>query len=123
MAAVISAVRTVLYGIYGALISGILIFGAKQRNSTATLIWMVFAIIDVVWLIVVAVLAIIAVMAISSQQKGLELNIDVGSGMTILIIFIIFLGGLIVFKIWTLIVAKKTREEIQVPDEGIEIKY
>ena len=49
----------ILYGIYGALVYGILIFGAKKRNPTAILVWMVFAIIDVVWAIVVVVLAII----------------------------------------------------------------
>ena len=36
-------------GIYGVLISGILIFGANQRNPTAILVWMVLTIIGVIW--------------------------------------------------------------------------
>ena len=87
-------------GIYGVLISGILIFGAKQRNPTAIFIWMVFAIIGVVWLVVVAVIAIISLLAVSSH-------------ITFVIIFVIFVGALILFEIWTIIVAKRAREEIQ----------
>ena len=115
-----------IHGIVGALISGILIFGAKMRNPTAILVWMVFAIIEVVWLIVVAVMATIAAIdpdrissAISSHLRESNLrdqiNTHIGSVMTILVIFIV---PIIIFEIWTIFVAKKAREEIQAPGGG-----
>ena len=103
---------TIIHGIFWALISGILIFGAKMRNPTAILVWMVFAIIEVVWLIVVAVMAIIAAIAVSGVAS--QHNLNAGGSIAIYIVFIIFVGALILFKIWTIIVAKKAREEIQV---------
>ena len=60
--------ENILHGIYGALIFAIVIFGVKMRNPTSILVWMVFAIIDVVWLIVAAVVAIIVITGSSSSQ-------------------------------------------------------
>ena len=99
----------VLSGIYGALISGILIFGAKMRNPTAILVWIALAIINVVGLIVWTVSAIIALIAITDH---------VTLAMVFPFIFIIFLGAMIMFEIWTIIVAKKARDEIQAPGGG-----
>ena len=57
-----------LIGIFGALVSGILIFGAKKRNRIAILVWIVFAIIGVVVLIAFAVIAIMVMIAVSSND-------------------------------------------------------
>merc|ERR1712223_663511 len=65
----------IIYGIFGTLVSGILIFGAKQRNPTAILVWMVFTIIGVIGLIVLSLLAIFAVLVVSSNPHIDELNL------------------------------------------------
>ena len=141
--------RHILSGIYGALVSGILIFGAKQRNPTAILVWMVFAIVGLIGLIVVSVLAIIALFGVSSdpspdpdinvfvitadflillscfggdishildviyevlESEFLELGYNL---LTFAVIFAILTGVFMLFQIWTILVAKRVRVEIQ----------
>merc|ERR1712223_698734 len=101
----------ILYGIYGALVSGILIYGAHKRNRTAILIWMVLTIIGVIGLIVVSVLAIIFV-SDSEFVSEFDTEIDAGDGLGIVVLSVIIAGIFILFDIWTIIVAKRARAEI-----------
>jgi len=101
----------ILSGIYGALVSGILIYGAHKRNRTAILIWMVLTIIGVIGLIVVSVLAIIFV-SDSEFVSEFDTEIDAGDGLGIVVLSVIIAGIFILFDIWTIIVAKRARAEI-----------
>jgi len=125
----------ILIAIYGVMVSGLLIFGAKKRDPTAILIWMVFAILGLVVLIAIAVLANMVVLPFIYIKSHPEMFTNTtqgtfgqqhvngtshpydgtGSDMTLsamLIIFDILIGACILFEIWTINVAKRARKEI-----------
>ena len=56
-----SKTQIIVSAVLGALFNGILVFGAKQRNSTAILIWIVLAIMRVIYFAVADILVIIAI--------------------------------------------------------------
>jgi len=89
----------IISGIVWTLISGVLIYGAHTRNSTAILVWMILAAIECIWVIVIAIFAIIGL-------------IGGGAGGGAIFAIIIF-AGIIFFLIWTIIVAKNARNEIK----------
>jgi len=91
------------YGIFGVFISGILIFGAKQQNPTAILVWIGFAIIGVIAFAVWAVITIVNVSYLDSRNYLL---------FYLSVCPIVVNGVMILFLIWTIIVAKKARNEI-----------
>ena len=90
--------KNLLYGIYGALISGILILGAILRNPTVILIWMVLALIGVV---LCPVLAVFAFPVTATNFYTMSL-------------FFFALP----FFFWTIFVAIRAREELQ--GEGVD---
>ena len=100
----------ILLGIFGALVSGVLMFGAKKRNHTAILIWMVFAIIGVVCLTVVIGFCLLYFM-VPADVKSHGGNIAT-------VYLILVTGALLSFEIWAIIVAKRARDEMK--GEGIE---
>ena len=81
----------------------ILILGTHTRNSLAILVWMIFAILSCIGNAIIAVMAII-VFAQTGEGAG-AIAFSVGT--------ILFFIGMIVFEIWTIIVAKNAREEIE----------
>jgi len=100
-------IERILLAIYGMLVSGLLIFGAKKRDPTAILIWMVFAILGLVVLIAVAVLANMVGLPFIFITSHPEMFTN-----TMIIIFDILIGACILFEIWTINVAKRARKEI-----------
>ena len=94
-----------VYGVYGSLVSGLLIFGAKRRNPTAILVWMFFAIIGVILLIILFVLVAMLTAVVHDPAHG-DIHMSV-------YMFMILYVAFILFQIWTIIVAKRAREEIQ----------
>ena len=92
----------IVNGIIGAVIHCILIFGAHTRNSTAILVWMVLAILSCIGYVILVVLGVIAIA-------------DAGAGAAAagVVVFIVFMVGIILFQIWTIIVAKNARKEIE----------
>ena len=80
------------------MISLILVYGAHTRNGTAILVWMVLVMINLVWIVIIVILAIITLVGGAS-----------GSLIGLIVIYI----GLIFYVIWTLIVAKNARKEIE----------
>ena len=106
-------------GIFGTLVSAILIFGAKQQNPTAILVWIVLAIIGVGLLLASVILAIHDVVILVGNIKEdynterLLLYCWNDSFRTYCSLNIILSGALILFQIWSIIVAKRTREEIR----------
>ena len=95
-----------LIGIFGALVSGLLIYGAHKRNRTAILIWMVLTIIGVIGLIIASVWVIYAIVFASDSLHELDIDIDIDAegalGMAVL--SVIIAGIFILFEIWTIIV-------------------
>ena len=93
--------------IAGGLISGlihcILVLGAHNRNSTAILVWMVLAILSCIGY---AILAVLGVRAIAHASAA-------GAAGKVAVVFIVFMIGIILFQIWTIIVAKNARKEIE----------
>ena len=87
-------------GIIGAVIHCILIFGAHTRNSTAILVWMVLAILSCIGYVILVVLGVIAIA-------------DAGAAAAGVVVFIVFMVGISLFQIWTIIVAKNARKEIE----------
>jgi len=102
----------ILSGIYGALVSGILIYGAHKRNRTAILIWMVLTIIGVIGLIIASVWVIYAIVFASDSLHELDIDIDAEDGLGLAVLSVIIAGIFILFEIWTIIVAKRARAEI-----------
>ena len=90
----------IIGGIVRALIHGLLVYGAHARNRTAILVWIVLAIIDCIILCVIIVIFVIAV-AYGGAVHWMF-------GMVVIAIY----GGNILFDIWTIIVAKNARREI-----------
>jgi len=104
----------ILSGIYGALVSGILIYGAHKRNRTAILIWMVLTIIGVIGLIIASVWVIYAIVFASDSLHELDIDIDIDAegALGLAVLSVIIAGIFILFEIWTIIVAKRARVEI-----------
>jgi len=102
-------------GIIGAVIHCILIFGAHTRNSTAILVWMVLAILDCIGIAIVAILGIIGIASGMSlgMSGGHMAGQVVGVAVGFIVFWTVFCIGIILFQIWTIIVAKNARKEIE----------
>ena len=94
----------IIGGIVGALMNGILVYGAYARSSTAILVWIILAIIECICMCVLTVLIVIAL----GYAKVLHL---------IHILVVAIYAGIILFTIWTIVIAKNARIEIK---EGFE---
>ena len=95
----------IINGIIGVIIHCVLIFGAHTRNSTAILVWMVLAILSCIGYAILAVVSVILI-AVAGAEYG-------PGGVVVLVVFIVFMIGIILFQIWTIIVAKNARKEIE----------
>ena len=93
----------IINGIIGVIINCILIFGAHTRNSTAILVWMILAILSCIGL---AIMGVFVVIAIAHLYAGEE-------QVVVVTVSIVFMIGTILFQIWTIIVAKNARKEIE----------
>ena len=97
----------IINAIIGVIIHCVLIFGAHTRNSTAILVWMVLAILSCIGY---AILTVLGVFAIAHASAAVALPGDLVAGFGFYIAFMI---GIILFQIWTIIVAKNARKEIE----------
>ena len=68
---------SIIGGIAGALIWGILVYGAVKRSSTAILVWMVLAILLCIYYAVFAGLAIITIVAGAASGSGVLVALGV----------------------------------------------
>ena len=90
-------------GIISGLIHCILVFGAHTRNSTAILVWMVLAILSCIGYVILTVIGVIVV--VHAGAAGAAVGVGV--------VLIVFMIGMILFQIWTIIIAKNARKEIE----------
>lgn len=65
-----SRTSNIVTGLVGALISGLLVYGASKRNSTAILVWMILAIIECIVFAILAILAIVGLGYVHSEAIG-----------------------------------------------------
>ena len=97
-------------GILGALIAGILILGAAIRNATAIIVWIVFAVIKLIFWLIVTIAVIVGLAMVDDNvpdSKGKDLAIGwVVFGLILAIVEIIY-------TIWSIYVAKKAIDEIR----------
>ena len=110
-------------GIIGAVIHCILIFGAHTRNSTAILVWMVLAILSCIGYAIFAILGIAAIAgagavgaAVAEDAAGAASAPGAAGQVAVSVVvvaFVIFMIGIILFQIWTIIIAKNARKEIE----------
>ena len=92
--------KWIINGIIGVMINCILIFGAYTRNSKALLVWIVLAILSYIGLAIIGILACYAFVVQGSKKE------------IAVLVWIVFMVGTIPFLIWTIIVAKNARKEI-----------
>ena len=110
-------------GAIGIVVSIVLIVGAKAPNATALLVWMILACLQCVAMICVAIYGLVvgavvgAAVATSADQKPLDPDAKTVLGAAV-ILGVVYVVGVIMFQIWTIIVANKARKEI---DQGIKI--
>ena len=64
--------QSIIGGIVGALINGILVFGAHKRNSTAILVWIILAIIQCIVFVIFGILAILLIVADGSYNDMIK---------------------------------------------------
>ena len=100
----------VAIGIVYTLISAILIYGARARNRTAILVWICFAILECIGLVITT---IAVCLSFGSEFDENDENYENDDNESVLfIIFILFTIGIIIFEISTIIVALFARKEI-----------
>ena len=97
----------IINGIIGVIIHCVLVFGAHTRNSTAILVWMILAILSCIGY---AILTVVGVAAIAGAGAATGAG---GEAVGVAVVFIIFMIGIILFQIWTIIIAKNARREIE----------
>ena len=98
----------IINGIIGVIIHCVLIFGAHTRNSTAILVWMILAVLSCIGDAIMAIFGVLAIAHAGAAGAG-------GAGETVgaVAVFLVFFIGIILFQIWTIIVAKNARKEIE----------
>ena len=97
--------KWIINGTIGVMINCILIFGAYTRNSKALLVWIILAILSYIGLAIIYILVLFAI-----EDK----NIVVMEWFKyeVVVVTMVFMVGTIPFLIWTIIVAKNARKEI-----------
>ena len=108
----------IIYGLIGAIIDCVLVFGAHTRNSTAILVWMI---LQILYCIVYTIFAIFVIAAIAGAGVvGAVVAPDAAGAAAVAgvlvgvaVVFIILMIGIILFQIWTIIIAKNARREIE----------
>jgi len=96
----------IINAIISVIIHCVLIFGAHTRNSTAILVWMVLAILSCIAYAILTILGVLVIAHAGAAGAG-------GDAVAGIVVFIVIMIGIILFQIWTIIVAKNARKEIE----------
>ena len=92
-----------------------MIFGAHTRNSTALLVWMILGGIEAAVYAVYVVLLIINILYLAEHEYADQFGGAIGAFVAALIVYAI-LAGII---IWTIVITKRAREEIDNPNPNV----
>ena len=101
---------SILFGILGALISGILILGAAIRNAGPIIAWIVFVIAHCIIMTILVILAIVGLAVYEDDVADSKLK-DVAIGL--IVFWIVLEIAEIIYKIWAIFVAFKAIGEIR----------
>ena len=96
----------IINGIIGVIIHCVLVFGAHTFNSTAILVWMVLAILSCIGYAILTIFAVIAIAHAGAAGAA-------GEAVGVVVVLIVFMIGIILFQIWTIVIAKNARREIE----------
>ena len=106
----------------GAVGAGVLAYGAHTRNSKAMQIYKVSAILMIILFIVETIIAIVNLPQIRYLVENWAIRIDgcincyargEAAGTITIVVFVLFVFGFIILKIWTIFVANNARLEIE----------
>ena len=100
-------------GLIFAVVNAVLIFGAHTSNSTAILVWMVLGGIEAAVDIIYIILLIVA--AVSLGAYAGQFGTAIGVIVAMIIIYAILVGAII----WTIVIAKRARQEIDNPNPNV----
>ena len=100
-------------GLIFAVINAVLIFGAHTSNSTAILVWMVLGGIEAAIYIIFIIIVIVNLVSIGAYAG------QFGSVIGILVATIIIYAILVGVIIWTIVIAKRARQEIDNPNPNV----
>merc|ERR1711971_885332 len=114
---------SIITGVLGLVTASILAYGAHTRNAKAMLIYIGSAILIIILFIIETVLGIVEVEACNDFQ-GTNQNdtnhicsIAAGGdgivGKSFVVFAVVYAVGVIIFDIWTIIVAKNAKKEIE----------
>ena len=95
-----------------------MIFGAHTQNSTALLVWMILGGIEAAVYIIYAILLIFHLVNFGAYVGQFGAGISDGHLAVVVaaIIIYVILAGVI---IWTIVIAKRAREEIHNPNRNV----
>ena len=101
-------------GLIFALINAILIFGAHTQNSKAILIWMILGGIEAAVYAIYVILIIVGLVTLNPAPG------QYGELLAVLIVALFVYAILVVGIIWTIVIAKRAREEIDNPNTNVD---
>jgi len=105
--------QSITSGLIFAVINAVLIYGAHTSNSTAILVWMVLGGIEAVIHCIFIILLIIH--AVNLGAYAGQFGTAIGVIVAMIIIYAIIVGVII----WTIIIAKRARQEIDNPNPDV----
>jgi len=100
-------------GLIFAVVNAVLIFGAHTSNSTAILVWMVLGGIQAAVDCIYIILLIIYVVTLGAHAG--QFGAVIGVIVVMIILYAILVGAII----WTIVIAKRAREEIDNPNPNV----
>ena len=132
----VTNIFSIITGVLGLVTASILAYGAHTRNAKAMLIYIGSAILIIILFIVETVLQIVAVQACNDFQGTNQTDIfdwgtnqndtnihdnicsiaagaDGAVGKGVVVFAVVYAVGVIIFDIWTIIVAKNAKKEIE----------
>jgi hypothetical protein len=108
-----NATQYIATGLIFAVINGVLIFGAHTSNSTAILVWMVLGGIEAVVYCIYIILLIMTAVTLGAHAG------QFGSLIGLIVAHIIIDAILVGVIIWTIVIAKRARQEIDNPNPNV----
>ena len=99
----------IIWGLIGAIIAGILILGAAIRNATTLIVWIVLAVVQC---IISTGLLIWTIVKVSDLDDHVD---DKDKDVAIAVVVVLIVAGIvgILFRIWSMYVAKRAIDEIR----------
>jgi len=105
--------KNIVAGLIFVVINAVLIYGAHTSNSTAILVWMVLGGIQAAVDCIYIILLIIYVVTLGAHAG------QFGAVIGVIVVMIILYAILVGVIIWTIVIAKRARQEIDNPNPNV----